>query len=438
MSRLLLTLALILAATSLVFGQSMSSGRANLLENVVRVDSIPLSDNLGVDKSPTAKSSAKAGNRNHGLDSVDDKDETEGRFWGSAEYLLWKMKRSNLPPLITTGPDTGDAIIGQPGTVIAFGGGKLDRGRFPGGRFTVGMWLNEKRNVGVEVSYFFLKEKIFNFQVSSSGLPGSQAISRPFFDILSNTEGALFVASPILFQQSTPPIAEGGSSTATSPSQLQGAESNLIYRLNESRFGRMSLLAGFRYLNLKEGLTITDATTLVRNDGNNVHRSDTDQFSTRNQFYGAQFGLRSSFGKHRVSAELEGKVAIGSNSQSVEINGAASSSSPFFTFNARGGLLAVISNIGQYHRNEFTVAPEVKTQLSYNFTHHLCAFVSYDFFYWNKVVRPGEQIDRVLNTDLTAVFGSQPTISSPVRPAFIFNNANFWAQGFSIGIQTHF
>src|SRR5207248_10772372 len=92
------------------------------------------------------------------------------------------MKKSNLPPLITTGPDTSEAIIGQPGTVIAFGSNKLDRGKFPGGRFTVGMWLNEKRNVGVELSYFFLKERTVNFQVSSSGLPGSLAISRPFIN----------------------------------------------------------------------------------------------------------------------------------------------------------------------------------------------------------------------------------------------------------------
>src|SRR5205085_5410342 len=228
MSRLLLLIALILAASSLVFCQTVNSSTATLQQGMVQVDSIPLSDNLGAEKPPAVKSSAKAGNRNHGQEPVTDEDEPQGRFWGSVEYLLWRMKKSNLPPLITVGPASGDAIIGQPGTIIAFGGGKLDRGKFPGGRFTVGMWLNEKRNVGVELSYFFLKEKIFNFQVSSTGLPSSLAISRPFFDINLNRENVLFVASPRVFQQTIPPTTESGSSTAILPSQFQGAESNLI------------------------------------------------------------------------------------------------------------------------------------------------------------------------------------------------------------------
>jgi hypothetical protein len=72
---------------------------------------------------------------------------------------------------------------------------------------------------------------------------------------------------------------------------LQGAESNLIYQFNESPFGRINLLAGFRYLNLNEGLTIRDT---AADESTGFHLFDTDQFSTRNQFYGGQIGLRSS------------------------------------------------------------------------------------------------------------------------------------------------
>jgi hypothetical protein len=394
MSRLLPMMTLILAASSVVCGQSVNQSTATLQQTIVQVEAIPLSDTLAAEQSRAAQSNSKAGAVNRVPEAENEREETGGRFWGSAEYLLWKMKRSNLPPLITTGPDTSEAVLGEPGTVVAFGG-KLDQGKFPGGRFTVGMWLNEKRNVGVELSYFFLKEKTFNFQVSSSGLPGSQAISRPFFDINLNQEGVLFVASPLIFRETTPPLTFSGSSTATSPSRLQGAASNLIYRLNESHFGRMSLLAGFRYLNLKEGLTITDVSDLT----NGNHDSDFDQFSTRNRFYGGQVGARSSFSKHRLRLELEARVAMGSNRQSVEING-ASSNNHFFPFNSEGGVLALITNIGQYHRSEFTIMPEVKAQFAYKFTRYLRAFIGYDFLYWNKVVRPGEQIDRVGNDQL--------------------------------------
>jgi hypothetical protein len=213
---------------------------------------------------------------------------------------------------------------------------------------------------------------------------------------------------------------------------MQGAEANFVYRLSETRFGQMKLLAGFRYLNLREELSITDTT----NVSNGSHSLDTDQFSTRDQFYGGQIGARSFFGGHRLSLELDGRVAIGSNRQSIEINGATSISNTSPP-NIRGGILAVISNIGQYQRNEFTVVPEAKVQLAYKFKSHLRAFIGYDFLYWNKVVRPGEQIDRVVNPALIRQFGV-PTNTRPIRPIFTFNDTGFWAQGIGIGVQTRF
>jgi hypothetical protein len=434
MSRLLLMIAVVLAASSHALGQSSGSSIADLRQSSVRVDSIPVSDKLAVQKSPTAQSSSKAGTHNHTQDSVDDKDEAQGRFWGSAEYLLWRMKKSNLPPLITTGPDTSEAIIGEPGTVIAFGGNKLDRGKFPGGRFTVGVWLNKKRNVGVELSYFFLKERMFNFQVSSNGLPGSLAISRSYFDILRNTEGVVIVAFPNDFRFSIPPEAQSGSVTATLPSRLQGAESNIIYKIRNSHCCRINLLTGFRYLNFNEGLTITNIT----DTSNGVHYSETDQFSTRNQFYGGQAGAHITFGQRRLSLELSTKVAIGVNRENVDINGTTFHNT-HLQFNVRGGLLAVESNIGQYLRSEFTTVPEVRAQFVYKFTRYLHALVGYDFLYWNKVVRPGEQIDRNVNELLVPLFsGTSPIVEGPLRPAFTFRDTGFWVQGLNIGIQTRF
>jgi hypothetical protein len=426
MSRSLLIIALVLAASSLVLGQSTSSSIADLRQSSVRVDLIPVSDELAVQKSPAAKSSSKAGARHRAPDTVSDTDKIEGRFWGSEESLLWKMKRSNLPPLITTGPASSNAVIGEPGTVIAFGGSKLDRGKFPGGRFTVGMWLNEKRNIGVELSYFFLKERTVNFQISSNGQTGSLSISRPFLDAFGNRESVIFVVHP--------PAFASGSSTAISPSRLRGAEANLIYRLNGSHPDRISLLAGFRYLDLREGLTITDSLGFIGGS----HATDTDQFLTYNQFYGGQAGVRSSLGQRRLSLELEVRMAAGDNRERVGINGATFSSGAIPS-NFTGGLLAVISNIGQYRRNEFTVVPEMKAKLAYKLTGYLRAFVAYDFLYWNKVVRPSEQIDRAVNQLLIPfVDPALLTGIGPFRPTFTFHDTSFWAQGLNIGIQTRF
>lgn len=411
----LLILALLLIAAPVVsvcqtFGQTPPS--SPLKET--SIENVPLIDTLTEAKQKTQT-----------VKQVKSDDEQESRFWASAEYLLWKMKQSNLPPLITTGPENGDARIGQHGTEIVFGGNKLDRGKFPGGRFTAGVWLNEKRDVGVELSYFFLKERTFSFQVSSSGQPGSQVIARPYFDVIRDREFENLVAYP--------QARMSGSSAAETPSRLQGGEANFIYSLDMNHCCRTSLLAGFRYMDFNERLSIAD--TFDSFGGRHVE--ETDQFSTRNQFYGGQAGVRSAINHGRLSLELSGALALGNNRESVEINGATLERFGTRSSISRGGVLALISNIGRYQRNEFTIVPEAKAKLGFDITRAIRAFVGYNLLYWNKVVRPGEQIDRVANPLLIPLAGGQ-TSGSPLRPAFTFHSTGFWAQGLTTGVKVRF
>src|SRR5207248_6483013 len=58
-----------------------------------------------------------------------------GRFWPTAEYLLWWMKNDHLPPLVTTGPATFPVgFLGNPGTSIIAGNSDLNKGTFSGAR----------------------------------------------------------------------------------------------------------------------------------------------------------------------------------------------------------------------------------------------------------------------------------------------------------------
>ena len=73
---------------------------------------------------------------------------------------------------------------------------------------------------------------------------------------------------------------------------------------------RVDLLGGFRYFDLRERLNVGDLTTFPE-DGNAGY-AISDQFGTRNQFYGGQLGARpSTLGgnpniKPETSTELEG------------------------------------------------------------------------------------------------------------------------------------
>ena len=67
--------------------------------------------------------------------------------------------------------------------------------------------------------------------------------------------------------------------------------------------------------------------------------------------------------------------------------------------------------------------------------------VSYDVLYIGQVVRPGNQIDPYVNTNLVPSFAGgvlQPAgAATPARPASPMNRTDFWAQGINAGVELH-
>src|SRR5262249_36546591 len=199
-----------------------------------------------------------------------------GRFWASGEYLLWWIRDSHLPPLVTAGPPASGGILGHPDTVVLFGG-PTDNEERSGGRFRAGYWLDGQQTFGVEGGYFFLGSRSVNFTAGGPGA-GSAVISRPFFNAITGAEDAELVSAPGLLT---------GTVAVNLSSRLQGAELNGVCNLCCGCRGRVDLLAGFRYLELNEGLGITEnlvvdpRVPLTGGTAFGVH----DQFSTRNRFY---------------------------------------------------------------------------------------------------------------------------------------------------------
>jgi hypothetical protein len=54
----------------------------------------------------------------------------------------------------------------------------------------------------------------------------------------------------------------------------------------------------------------------------------------------------------------------------------------------------------------------------------------YSFIYWNHVVQPDSQIDRVINP--TQITGQ---LVGPARPAFLDNDAGYFVHGVNFGVQ---
>ena len=352
-------------------------------------------------------------------------------FWVRGEYLLWGIKDSHSPPLVTTGSqsDPAPGVIGQPHTQVLFGG-TMDNEEFSGGRLEAGGWFGDDQLLGLEGGLFFIGPRTNHFFVGSdaSGLP---ALYRPVTGFSSaNTAGVPgdeVVASPV-----GPPALTTGNISVTSRSRLFGGDLNAITNLDRCCWYRLDLLAGVRYLQLDESLDIQE--TLATPSLGNAFDS-TDHFGTRNQFYGGQLGLRSEFYWRRWQLDVSGKLALGETHEVVNINGASVLTQPGFAPITGAGLLAENTNGGTHSRDQFAVVPELGLNLGYQFTDHWRAYVGYNFLYWSKVVRPGEQIDSGVNLSQNPAFGGSGTLVGPVRPAFTFHDSSFWAQGANVGLE---
>ncbi len=369
-------------------------------------------------------------------------------FYARGEYLLWAFKKDQVPPLVTTSAPADNGILGNPTTQILFGGDGLSSGSHSGGRFTAGLWLDDCQTKAIEVSGFFAPGGTQQFNASSSQFA---VLARPFFSLNRGTEFAQLTVFPGV---------STGNISVQNHSNLWGVEANLRCCLCNScppcdcstpcdgcdnwltGWGyHVEGLAGFRYLNLSEDLSITEnginLPTAPRNP--NVAFTVFDDFATRNQFYGGQVGLDADFDRGPWSVDVTGKLALGDTSQRVTINGgqqvtnlATGVTTPF-----TGGLLALPSNIGTHNHNAFSVVPEVNVTLSYHINEHWRVFAGYDFLAWTNVLRPGEQIDRVIDETQIPNFDAPGTIApaGQNRPAVLFRQSDFWAQGLNLGLE---
>ncbi len=348
------------------------------------------------------------------------------RFWVSADYLLWFIKDARVPALVTTGSLT-DAVpgaLGQPGSQTLFGGDP-NYGVRSGGRFGAGFWLTPDQTFGVDGSFFFLGGDRIHFDAASNG---SQVLTRPFFNVNSNREDASIVAFP---------GEQAGSVAASLSSFLWGAEANGRGMLFRGPSYQLSLLGGFRFLSLTEGLRMREKDDLFPTFVDPAAwLTINDRFHTSNQFYGGQIGTDFRWNRGRFFVDVLGKVALGVSVENASINGwscysyanGPSGSIPM-------GQLAMPSNMGRCGQDQFAVVPEFGLNLGYALTRHLRLTFGYTFLYWSSVFRPGDQIDRAANpTEVPALLGLRP-MSGPARPNFTFNATDFWAQGLNFGLQ---
>lgn len=402
------------------------------------------------------------------------------RAYAHGEYLLWWIDGMDVPPLVTTSTNPADGgVLPNPGlndnqsTVILYGADPILEDPRSGFRFLLGAWLDECNKQALEADYLFtgeLEETFF-----AEGADGNPIISRPFFDFfppgppanLPPQENAQEVSSDDL----------DGSVTVNASSRFSGAGIRFRHNLCRSGcadigcgncvdcgmgvdcgvgcglgvgcgsgvgcvsdFRYVDFLAGVRWYSLDESLSVTEDLIIdVEAPGdtsfNGTRIVVMDSFSTDNDFTGGELGFDWGIERGRYSVNLLSKLAIGNNHQRVNINGSTQTFPPGVDpppAAEEGGLLALSSNIGNYERDRFSMIPELNINVGYKLTQRCKLRVGYTILYWTNVLRPGDQIDREINSTLLP--GEVPSLP-PLRPLFDFKETNALVQGLNVGAE---
>jgi hypothetical protein len=197
---------------------------------------------------------------------------------------------------------------------------------------------------------------------------------------------------------------------------------------------RFDFMIGYRFLRLREQLTIREDLTSLLDAPQQGSFDITDAFRTSNNFHGVDLGIISEMSRGRWALDLSGRLALGTMRQRVLINGQTiieGSEEADGTY--VGGLLAQRTNIGAYSRDVFAVVPQLGATIGYRLTPRIQATIGYTLLYVSRVARPGDQIDLDVNPDLLPP--EFEPFAGAERPRFVFRDVDFWAQGLNIGLQ---
>jgi hypothetical protein len=374
-----------------------------------------------------------------------------GKYWLRADYLAWWTNGTRLPPLVTTSP-TGTpvnqaGVLGAPGTTVLFGDATVGDDMRSGYRTTLGFWIDCCHQWGVEFDYLSLSERRNDFSMFSTGFP---ILARPFFNVQANAQASELVAYPGTLQ---------GMVTADARTYFQGAGVTFSRKLcscdscescdcGEDACGdaccsmpvlhccRTDVLIGFRYYNLADFVGINEDLRVTQpgpTQGTNVTVSD--NFRTRNDFYGSEVGLRTQIYRGRWSFEILTKIAAGNNHQTITINGQTTATpvgGPTTTYDA--GILAGPTNSGIFQRDTFTVIPQLSAEIGFQLNCHWRTYIGYDLLYWGTVARAADQIDLNLDPRNFPPITAQG-LPFPQTPG---KTDSFWAQGFHLGLERRF
>ncbi|MSQ95558.1 MAG: hypothetical protein EXR98_13505 [Gemmataceae bacterium] len=341
--------------------------------------------------------------------------------------LLW-FRPGNYPTLATTGSiaDQIPGALDQPGTRI-LSGGTRDPGPSASFRSTFTYWLRDPEILSLNAEFFLMEQRSL-FNTLESDINGSPILMRPFFNPAILAEEA---------DQRSLPAVSRATLTDSVRTRLMGADANLKWHSSVHAEGaHFAIFGGMRWLRLDERYNSFDTRTDISGVGQVITYSDT--FTTYNQFFGAQFGANYRYTLGRFSLDLGAKLALGPNYQTIKINGHTDITiiGGGSVSNSGQGLYAQPSNVGNYRAISFSMVSQADAKLNFDITERLRFQVGYSFLLLNRAVRPGEQMDRTINTQQQVLLPGLIEPNLPGPPSF--RQSSFYAHMLNFGLEFNY
>lgn len=342
--------------------------------------------------------------------------------WTTFDYLMWRAKGGLSPAIagVVLGRNARTTPI-NPEAVFQVNDNRINGSVQTGFRLTGGYWLDKPFGTGVEARFtMFMRSDDLHTYTGST----VSALARPFWDESRQ--------APALFQLSSPTGAMLGAIRIKTTFDSDGAEANYLRRGPAMIGEEMHWIMGMRYWSLEEDLSVEAGS---RSGGMTVGAFDS--FSTRNRFFGPQFGTRMGFSRGDFRIDMAMKLAVGALMEEVSISGNTTAVLPSGArVSSPGGFLALSSNSGVHERTKLAFMRDTSISIGYVISENIMLRFGADMVWISNVVRPGEQVSLNINPTLLPFAAGSAT--APARPTFRFNEEVFMMYGFSVGLAVQF
>lgn len=355
-------------------------------------------------------------------------------FWARAEYMQLFVDGQRVPALVTTGPvgDLADAgVIGTPGVSVLFGDDELGDDDRSAGRIELGRYLG-RSGLAVSASYLFADDVSQSFAAET---PANAVLARPFVDIAPGTEGnnSELISFPGVFN---------GDVSVQSSTQFAAADVLVRAVLISQPDRWLHGFVGYDYLSLDDELFIRDSKRVIGGTTGlalGTTLDESDRFATTNDFHGVALGIQSQtcWGRWSIGSML--KMGLGITDATVVRSGQSSVVVPLPGGGSddnqnNSGLLVQDSNRGSEAFEEFSIAPELRLVLNRRLSTGWDVSVGYQFIYWSRVLRAGDQIDPLINLTQLSPGG----LRGVGRPASTTRFEDMVAHGITFGLSREF